>query len=193
MKTIKEITKNEITIKKSKFITLLFPISSKKDVDFYLENSKKEYKGATHYCYAYKLKGEEKCSDDGEPSKTAGFPMLNILKNEEFDSILVIVIRFFGGIKLGASGLIHAYQDSVKEAIKCSNIINVTEGYLVQINFPYDQKKNIDYILKDIHIIYKSYDEQVIYQFEIEKEKLEDLKKYLGNINIVREIYTEKK
>lgn len=193
MKTIKNSIKSELTIKKSKFITFLFPISSKDDVSTYLDKVKSEYKGATHYCYAYKLKGEEKCSDDGEPSKTAGFPILNVLKNNQFDSVLVIVIRYFGGVKLGASGLIHAYQDSTLEAIKKADIINVTEGYLIQICFPYDQKKNIDYLLKDFYINDKNYDKEVMYQVEIEKGKLEDLKKSLPNLNIIKEIYTEKK
>lgn len=192
MKTIKEIIKNEMVIKKSKFITFLFPISSKEDVSIYLEDIKKNYKGATHYCYAYKIKEDEKYSDDGEPSKTAGFPMLNVLKNEQLDLILAIVIRYFGGIKLGASGLIHAYQDSVKDAIKKSSIKNVTDGYLVEIKFSYEQKKNIDYLLKDVLVTNKSYDEDIIYTFEIEKEKLDDIKS-LPMIKVLKEIYTEKK
>ena len=133
MKSIKEIIKNELVIKKSKFITLLYPVSSEEDISVYLENIKREYKGATHYCYAYKIKVIEKCSDDGEPSKTAGMPILNVLKNEELDYVLAIVIRYFGGIKLGAGGLVRAYSKSVRESITDDNLCELENGYEIQV------------------------------------------------------------
>ena len=193
MKTIQYEVKNELVIKKSKFITFLYPVSSKEECENHLKKIKSEYKGANHYCYAYKIDSTEKCSDDGEPSKTAGLPMLNVLKNEDMNHILCIVVRYFGGIKLGASGLIHAYQDSVKEIVLKTEFIECTEGYLIQTSFSYDQSKNMDYILKDYRIIEKKYDEKITYTFEIEKDKLRFIQDSLTEFQIIKNIYTEKK
>ena len=126
MKTIKENTKNEIIIKNSRFITLLYKIRSKEEIEQYLQQVKKLYPKATHYCYAYKI-GEniKKTSDDGEPGGTAGMPMLNVLDKEDITNILAITIRYFGGIKLGAGGLIRAYSKSVKEALNKVSLIMV--------------------------------------------------------------------
>ena len=108
VRTIKKAIRNEIIIQKSRFITLLYSIQSKDEVLALLQSSKNEYRNATHYCYAYIIDNIAYCSDDGEPSKTAGMPMLNVLQGNHLDHILAITIRYFGGIKLGAGGLVRA-------------------------------------------------------------------------------------
>ena len=120
-----------------------------------LERIKKTYKDATHYCYAYIIDGKEKCSDNGEPSGTAGIPILNVLKQNNLTNIICIVIRYFGGIKLGAGGLVRAYTKSVVECLK-DHIKLLIEGYNITITFEYKYICNIidstnrDYINKSI-------------------------------------------
>ena len=109
---------NEIIIKKSKFITKVYNINNVDEVKNILENLKKEYKKATHFCYAYSINGQEKAFDDGEPSHTAGIPILNIIHMKKLNNILIVVIRYFGGVKLGAGPLTRAYSKSASEIIK---------------------------------------------------------------------------
>lgn len=116
---------DEIEIKKSKFITYLFCVSTKEEIDAHLSRIRGEHKKATHVTYAYRLlsPSAEKASDDGEPSGTAGVPILDVLKKRGLNNILAVVVRYFGGIKLGAGGLIRAYAGSVVEALEGQKII----------------------------------------------------------------------
>lgn len=102
----------ELIINKSRFIALKYELESIDDVKLILEKLKKEHKKATHICYAYVYKKDivsEKCCDDGEPNGTAGYPILNVIKKKNLTNIMVVVVRYFGGIKLGAGGLTRAY------------------------------------------------------------------------------------
>ena len=126
MYKILERYQNEIVINKSRFISIMMPISNDSEVKDILKNLTKEFPKATHYCYAYRVSGKEKSSDDGEPSGTAGRPMLEFLYNNLLDNILVVVIRYFGGIKLGAGGLLRAYVDS------CRSVYSVCKFYKVE-------------------------------------------------------------
>ena len=133
MLSIKENVSYTLEIKKSKFISLLFRINSLDDISMYLEKVKNTYKDATHYCYAYKIDNLKKASDDGEPGGTAGLPILEVLDKKNLDNILCIVVRYFGGIKLGAGGLLRAYSNSVKEVINIANIIELVDSYIIEI------------------------------------------------------------
>ena len=114
---------NEIIIKKSKFITKLYYIDDENEVKDIINSLKKEYKKSTHICYAYIVNRKEKAVDDGEPSHTAGKPILNVLQKKNVTNILCVVIRYFGGIKLGAGGLVRAYTKSASDAFKLINLI----------------------------------------------------------------------
>ncbi len=107
-----------LEIKKSKFIAFYYNINNKEEVIDILTNLKKEHKKAKHFPYAYRIGTEIKKSDDKEPSGTAGLPILNILEKNNLNSVLIVIIRYFGGIKLGAGGLIRAYSTAAKEVIK---------------------------------------------------------------------------
>ena len=109
-----------IEIKKSKFIGQLFNVSSQEEILSILQETKKEHKKATHICYAYRLSSpfSEKTFDDGEPSGTAGKPILNVLQKQDRHNCLLIVVRYFGGIKLGAGGLVRAYSKTASETLK---------------------------------------------------------------------------
>lgn len=178
MKTIKEDVTNEIIINKSRFITILTYIENKENIENKLSYYKNKYKDATHYCTAYILDNYEKCDDDKEPSGTAGIPILNTLKNNNLTNILCIVIRYFGGVKLGSGGLIRAYSNSTSEAIKKAEIVDLIDGYLVEITFDYDNTKVIDNILKDV-IIGKKFSTNICYTFKISKDKYEEIENIL--------------
>ena len=184
MKSINKNVVNEIIINKSRFITKLIKINNEDEIKIKLDYIKKEYKDATHYCYAYITGNTKRFNDDGEPGGTAGMPILNVLENNNLTNILCVVIRYFGGIKLGASGLVRAYTKTVTEALNNTKIIDLADGFSVRLEFDYNKIKIIDNILKDIKINYKEYDENIIYEFLIEKNKFNGIKKELENNSI---------
>lgn len=189
MKTIKEKVIHELIIKNSRFITILYPLNDN-NINTIINNLKEEYPKATHYCYAYIYGNDKGCSDDGEPSRTAGFPMLNVLEKEELNNILAVTIRYFGGIKLGAGGLVRAYTKSITESLKEITLIELIEGYKIQIEFPYSEEKQINYLLGNSTILNKEYKENTIYTVLIEKELLNKLSNY--NYSILERLYIKK-
>ena len=110
MYTIKNDDSYELEIKKSKFISKLYRVNNIEDVNNILSSLRKEYSDATHHCYAYIINNSKKSSDDGEPGGTAGIPILQVLDKNNLNYVLCVVIRYFGGIKLGAGGLVRAYS-----------------------------------------------------------------------------------
>ena len=148
MRKIKDVIESTIVIDKSKFITTIYPVQSIEEINTLLASTKKKYYDATHNCYAYIFDNGniQKCSDDGEPSKTAGFPMLEVLKKNNLTDVLAITTRYFGGIKLGAGGLIRAYSSSVSTALK-DVVYYVTKLQAIyEVQIPYsDYSKNIDF------------------------------------------------
>lgn len=180
---------NEIIIKNSRFITFLFKIETKNEIENKLELIKKNHPKATHYCYAYITSEFKKSSDDGEPGGTAGVPILNVLEKEKLTNVLAIVVRYFGGIKLGAGGLVRAYSKSITEALSKTNYISLVNGYLIELTFDYKNQKNIDYILKDSIIKEQIFQEKIFYKVLIKKELLESLSSY--NPNIIKESLIE--
>ncbi|MDD3392304.1 MAG: YigZ family protein [Bacilli bacterium] len=164
MKTIKNDITNELVIKNSRFITFITKINSYDDIEKKINDIKKLYKDATHYCYAYIIDRVNKAYDDGEPSGTAGKPILTVLEKNELNYILAIVIRYFGGIKLGAGGLIRAYNKSISQTLVKADFVKLIEGYKILIEFNYTDSKEIDFLLKDIQIIRKNYDDKITYE-----------------------------
>ena len=186
MKTILTKEIYEITIKNSKFIGVIIPIESLDDVKDNINKLKGEYKNATHYCYAFKLINDKGFSDDGEPNKTAGIPILNVIEGNDLVNVLVVVIRYFGGIKLGPGGLIRAYSNTCKEVINKSTLVELINGIEASITFPYSKEKEINYLLKDSIIKNKSYEENCTYIIETIKEVLDSISN-LVTINYVNE------
>ena len=178
MYSIKEKTKSLLEINKSKFYGILIPINNIDEIDNILNEIKVEYKDATHYCYAYIFNQTKRFNDDGEPSGTAGMPILNVLENNNLDHIMAIVVRYFGGIKLGAGGLVRAYTNSICETLNSTNIINLIDGKKILIEFTYDNIKQIDYLLKNYNIVSKEYKSNITYIVEIP-----------NNIDIKNKIY----
>ena len=114
---MKLINKNEIVIKKSRFLGFIYEIDNEEDIKNILNNIRKEHKKAKHFPYAYKLNNMAKKSDDKEPSGTAGLPIYNIIERNNLNNILIIIVRYFGGIKLGAGGLIRAYSHTASNLL----------------------------------------------------------------------------
>ncbi len=190
MFSIKNNDKYEEIIKYSKFISLIFRIYSKEEVNTILNEIKKEYPNATHYCYGYVIDNDIKSSDDGEPSKTAGIPILNQILNNHLNYTLIIVIRYFGGVKLGAGPLTRAYAKVARNVINKNNIVTLEKGYNININFNYNDIKDVEYILGNSKIINKTFDNDIIYNVYVNNETLNKLSKYKIIIN--KEIYIEK-
>jgi putative IMPACT (imprinted ancient) family translation regulator len=142
-------------------------------------NIKAIYEGATHYCYAYIIDNFKKTFDDKEPSKTAGFPILNVLEKEQINHVLCIVIRYYGGIKLGANGLIRAYSNSVKNALDNAVIEELIIGLELVITFDYDKIKTIDYLLKNSTIKDKKFNEEITYIINISYKEFEIIEEQL--------------
>lgn len=170
MKYLKNLVTTEVTIKKSKFITILEPITSDSDILPIIQRLKKEYPKATHYCYAYLIGDSAQfggSNDDGEPAGTAGVPMLEVLKQNNVTNLLAVVIRYYGGIHLGAGGLIRAYSGGVADAIKEAVFYTLIKATLFELHFNYDQIGDIEYLLQDEEIVYKEYLKDVVYKVAI--------------------------
>lgn len=185
MLMIEKNKKNEIVINKSRFINYLFVISKIEDVDSYISQVKEEYKDATHYCYAYIFDNIKRFSDDSEPSGTAGVPMLNVLETNNLNHILAITVRYFGGIKLGAGGLVRAYTKSVTENLKDLNICEYVDGFNFDISVPYNLKDLFEVKLKE-YTNSKVYGEFINYNLNVKKEEFDKLNDLFiqHNINI---------
>lgn len=177
MKTIEHDVVNELLINKSRFITILKKIDDTSKISKIIEEIKTKYPNATHYCYAYIVDNMKKASDDNEPSGTAGIPILTVLEKEHLTNILAVVVRYYGGVKLGAPGLIRAYTKSITSALFKTKLHVLKEYYLIDIEFDYDHTKKIDYLLKNSKITENKFDALVKYTFLIEKSEL----KIVGN------------
>lgn len=189
-KTIKENVTAQVVEKKSKFIANMFYIETIEEADQIIKETKKKYHDARHNCFAYILEtGAEgllvKYNDDGEPSGTAGAPMLNIIANEGLSNVLVIVTRYFGGILLGTGGLVRAYSEAVKEALKLAKFTEKTKGYILQIEVEYNDLDKIKYYIKqkNMRIIDSNYAENVILKVETRKENIEEFTNNTKNMN----------
>ncbi len=142
----------EIIEKKSKFIATLYEANSKEEAERILQDTRKKYYDAKHNCYAYIIQKIEKCSDDGEPSGTAGAPLLSLLKSANLTNIIIIVTRYFGGILLGTGGLVRAYTEVAQKAIGNAKIVLKDYGVKYEIEISYNNLKELQYICKKLKI-----------------------------------------
>lgn len=178
MPKIKYDVENTIEIKKSKFITYLHRTDDEEEAKEFLRLVKKEHPNANHHCTAMIIGNIVRSNDDGEPSQTAGRPMLDVLMHNEMKDILVIVVRYFGGIKLGTGGLVRAYSSSVSEALKQSILVEEIELDEYEIRFPYTLIGKLDHYFhtNDIEVTIKDYQEDVIYHYLTTEDITKDLK-----------------
>ena len=188
MLRINDTYENTIIINKSEFITHLYRVNNTNEVDEILAIVRKKYYDATHNCYAYIIgdNGEiQKASDDGEPQKTAGAPMLDVLKKKNMTNILAITTRYFGGILLGAGGLVRAYSDSVSEALKKVTLYDISYVNNFKITVTYQGYNTILSNLSYINIKDTSFTDEVIIIAYCDIDKYKTLKDdlYKNKIN----------
>ena len=173
--------------KGSRFIAHATPVESVDEVRNYLEQNRKAYHDARHHCYAYRI-GEEpyeiRYNDDGEPSGTAGKPIYGQIQSFNLTNLIIVVIRYFGGIKLGTGGLIQAYRTASREAILAGEIVTRVWTNQVMINFGYQQMNEVMHIIKEEGLQPKSQDFQIQcgILLEIRKTRTEVLLKKLSNV-----------
>ncbi len=179
--TIQRDIETEIVEKKSKFIANLIPIETVQEAEDIIKEIRKKYHDARHHCIAYRILEEnqiiEKSSDDGEPSGTAGAPMLNILQKNQLANVLIVVTRYFGGILLGTGGLVRAYSDALLKAIKESVLLKKVKGIEMLVKVDYANFDNFQYYSKNnnIFITNVEYGEEISCKIELEEEKKEKL------------------
>ena len=189
LKTIKNNSIVEIIEKKSKFIGQAFYVETKQEAEEIIKTTKKKYSDAKHNCYAYSILEDNsiitKSTDDGEPTSTAGIPILNAIQENELTNILVIVTRYFGGILLGTGGLVRAYTKATTEAIKNANITQKEIGYKIKFVTDYNKLEQLKYYLKQnlCSIIDVTYLEKI----EVIAEVTENIKKEVEENNIKKD------
>ncbi len=188
--TIRHDCQAEIVEKKSKFIANLFYVENKEQAEKIIKETKKKYHDARHHCVAYRIIEDEviieRQSDDGEPSGTAGAPMLEILKGQNLCNVLVIVTRYFGGILLGTGGLVRAYSDATIKAIESNEKVCKCYGYLLEAEIDYNVIESFKYYCKNnnINIVDTEYLDVVKCKIELDNNKKEKLLIDINNKNI---------
>lgn len=195
----------EIVEKKSKFIANIFPVNTVEEAEEIIKITRKKYFDARHNCIAYRIIEDnqiiEKSSDDGEPSGTAGGPMLNILQKNNLANIVVIVTRYFGGILLGTGGLVRAYSESLLKVINSSEIIEKELGAEIEVKLEYNNFEVFKYYCKNnkIKIANVDFKEQIVCKIEMKEEKkdklIKDYETKKLNLKAIKEIskkYIEK-
>lgn len=196
MSRIKNEHIHEMVIEKSRFITYLNRALNEEEAKTYIAQIKKMHPDATHHCTAY-IFGEhdefQKSSDDGEPSGTAGIPMLESLRKNNMQDIVAVVVRYFGGIKLGAGGLIRAYSKSVSTALSTATLMEKRKMKVYKCQFTYDLIGVLDYyfLKHSITILDKTYDEKVSYTYLTDQDIHQDLLE-LSKGTMINEFIEEK-
>ena len=190
-KTIKDISKSIYTEKRSKFLAFAMPVESVEQVKEIVEAYQKEYYDARHVCYAYMLGAERlefRANDNGEPSGTAGKPILGQINSNELTNILVIVVRYFGGIKLGTSGLIVAYRQAAADAIAEAEVIEKTVDEDISFMFEYPFLNDVMRIVKEEspQIVSQGYDSDCTMTLRIRKGMIPKLKSRLEKVETLR-------
>lgn len=186
----------EIVEKKSRFIANTFPVKSEEEAIALIESTKKKYWDARHNCSAY-VCGErhqiQRCSDDGEPSGTAGRPMLEVILGEDVHNILVVVTRYFGGTLLGTGGLVRAYTQAAAEGLKNSTIIEKTQGIPLVIGTDYNGIGKIQYILgqQKVPVLDSVFTDKVEIKAVVPVEELEKIKEDITECTNGKAVFAE--
>lgn len=196
-KTVYQGGEGEITEKKSKFIATVRPVKTEEEALAFLEEMKKKYWDARHNCYVYSIgKNREytRCSDDGEPSGTAGRPMLGVILGEDIYDVAVVVTRYFGGVLLGTGGLVRAYSKAVQEGLGNSTVIEKKYGYSLSVTTDYTGIGKLQYIAgeRGLPILDSEYTDKVVLHLMVPFEEREAVEKEIieglnGRVKIQKE------
>ena len=206
MKTIEKEVSAEIVEKKSKFIGNLFYVGNVQEAEDKIEEIRKKYHDARHHCFAYRVIEEnhvlERASDDGEPSGTAGAPMLQLLNKNEAVNVLIVVTRYFGGVLLGTGGLVRAYSQATAEPMQKANWISLEKGEVIKLPVSYQNLAYLQYYCRknDISILETNFDKEpyVILEIVIDKkgkflQEIEEKQFCIQKMEVLQEKYIQKK
>ena len=187
-KTLKTEGEGYYTDKRSKFLAFAHHVSTVEEIKEILARYRKKYFDARHVCYAYMLGPERlefRANDDGEPSSTAGKPILGQINSNELTDILIVVVRYYGGVNLGTSGLIVAYREAAADAIAHSEIETRQVEEIITYNFPYPMMNDVMRIVKDMQprIVSQTYDNTCEIKLSIRKSEAEQLKDRLNKLS----------
>lgn len=174
--------RNEITLirDRSSFIGVLIHVTSLESIKQYLEDIRKQYPKAKHYCYAYVIGDKKKSSDDGEPAKTAGRPLLELLERKEMDETLLIVVRYFGGVLLGASRLMSTYLEAGVNVINSADLVSIETKYVYRMSFTYSEFDQFKALAKKLQFSFEnvSYEDRINVDVLAEENSGEQLINY---------------
>ena len=195
-KTIAAPAEGQVTEKRSKFLAFAFPVRTVEEVKELVDAYSKKYYDARHACYAYMLGHERltfRANDNGEPSGTAGKPILGQINSNELTDILIIVVRYFGGVKLGTSGLIQAYKAAAAEAIAAATIVEKTVDEQIVISFEYVLMNSVMRIVKEEEpaVVSQSFDNDCQMTLSIRASRMPRLRERMEKIDGVRILATE--
>ena len=184
--TVKRDAKTEFTEKKSVFISRAFFVTTEEEAEARLAQVRAEHPDATHNCWAYSLRqyGRQRCSDDGEPSGTAGMPIMNVIKAQGVVDVLVVVTRYFGGVLLGAGGLVRAYTKGAAQVLEAAERAPIIRSVTFTAEFGYDKHKTVNKILERYPVsnVETDFSEKVILRGEMPKDEYEAFSSELKNI-----------
>jgi uncharacterized YigZ family protein len=193
-KTIKSEARAETKVHGSRFIATALPVSTKAEAEQFLAGIRKEFRDSTHNCFAYRVGTDGtqfRFGDDGEPSGSAGKPILATIDKFELTDIIVVVTRYFGGTKLGVGGLVRAYGDAAEQALSKAEKLTKYKTEIIEATFPHSHIGNVMHVVSKIgaKIVDTMYDEDVHAKLEIRLSNVEELKSLLvnqtnGNINL---------
>ena len=180
-----------LEVNKSKFIGTIFKANNILDFNNMMNSIKDKYPKATHYVYAYRFINEFKSSDDGEPGGTSGMPIFNVIDKENLFNTAIVVVRYFGGIKLGAGGLVRAYSKCASNLIEDSRKSLLLEGIECNISFKYDEISSIDNLVNSskCRVLDKKFQEDVQYNIIISNDEIDKFSKY--NLEKIKNTYLE--
>lgn len=186
----------EYTEKRSKFLAFALPVTSVEEIKEHLAYYQKKYFDARHCCYAYMLGADRltfRANDNGEPSGTAGKPILGQLNSHELTDVLVVVVRYFGGIKLGTSGLIVAYREAAADALSHARVVEKTVDGEITFSFEYPFMNSVMRVVKEEEpsIVSQSYDNDCVMTLRIRQSRMDRLRERLLKIDTLRELRPE--
>jgi uncharacterized YigZ family protein len=190
-KTIANVSEGYVTEQRSKFISYAIPVQTPEEAKEWVDHYRKKYYDARHVCWAYLLgvnREQFRVNDDGEPSSTAGKPILGVIHSHELTNVLIIVVRYFGGVKLGTSGLIVAYRAAAQEAVQNAEIVAKTVDAAISITFEYPFLNGIMKIVKEEHpqIVAQTFDGDCTMTLRIRQSEIEKLTNRLSKVESVR-------
>ncbi|MFA6200502.1 MAG: YigZ family protein [Bacteroidales bacterium] len=191
--TIEEKAQGLYKEKGSRFISFAFPVTKEEEVKEIIKDIKKEYFDARHHCYAYILghdKSAYRMNDDGEPSSTAGKPIYGQLLSKDLTNILIVVVRYFGGTKLGVSGLIQAYKHAAIDALNNTSIIEKTVDEIYSVSFEYVLMNDVMKVLKEFDVLQMNHRFENDCYLEFRTRKLNSIK-IVDNLNSIEGVRVE--